>query len=216
MLAHVQLVHRALAGEPRALRELAELLSPVIQARVARVLASAPRRSARSIREEVLDFTQEVFVALFAERGRVLRGWDPERGSSLKNFVGIVAERQATVMLRSGPRNPFRDEPREIAAFDESEGTASGEHRIASRDLLDKVLARFERSLSPLGRDVFRRLYVDEQGLEEIQRDCGLSPEALYQWRSRLRKLARATLNELEAVEDASGAEARHSPEVRR
>jgi RNA polymerase sigma-70 factor (ECF subfamily) len=209
-------VQRALAGEARALRELAELLSPVIQARVARVLASAPRRSARSIREEVLDFTQEVFVALFAERGRVLRGWDPERGSSLKNFVGIVAERQATVMLRSGLRDPFRDEPREIAAFDEREGSASGEHRIASRDLLDKVLARFERSLSPLGRDVFRRLYVDEQGLDEIQRDCGLSPEALYQWRSRLRKLARATLNELEAVEAASGPEARHRPEVGR
>ena len=44
----------------------------------------------RDIRQEVEDLSQEVFLQLFAEGGRVLATWQPERGLTLLNFVGLV------------------------------------------------------------------------------------------------------------------------------
>src|ERR1700742_4584307 len=107
------LTRRALDGDQAALASLVAVLTPVIQARVARTLLA--RRSfqsgGRSVRQEVEDLTQEVWVALFAREARVLRSWDAERGLSLPNFVGLVAERQVISFLRSGRRNPWKEEP---------------------------------------------------------------------------------------------------------
>src|SRR4051812_48339802 len=96
------LARRALEGDPIALSSLVATLTPVVQARVARTLLA--RRSllagGRSVREEVEDLSQEIFLALFDRNARVLRSWEPERGLSLLNFVGLVAERQVLSFLR--------------------------------------------------------------------------------------------------------------------
>src|SRR5262245_39126253 len=106
-------VHRALAGDDQALNRLVAMLTPVIQSRVARGLLSRRVGSAsgRNVRQEVEDLTQEVFLVLFADGGKVLRSWEPERGLTLPNFVGLVAERQTASILRSGKRNPWREDP---------------------------------------------------------------------------------------------------------
>ena len=98
------LVRRALAGDQGTLTRLVAVLTPVIQARVARTLLAhrSPLASGRDLRQEVEDQIQEVFLALFARDGRVLRSWLSERGLSLENFVGRVAERM------SGNRTPPR------------------------------------------------------------------------------------------------------------
>jgi len=59
---------------------------------VGRKLLFYRNRSAagRDVRQEVADLIQEVFMALFADDARVLRSWQPERGLSLDNFVGLV------------------------------------------------------------------------------------------------------------------------------
>ena len=65
-----------LAGDRGKVRAFVDRVTPVIQARVARLLLKHYRAAANDrIREEVADLSQEVFVALFAEKGRVLRGW---------------------------------------------------------------------------------------------------------------------------------------------
>src|SRR5262245_1194983 len=102
-------IEAALAGDEGAVRQLVDELGPVIQARVARALLR--RASGRSVRQEVEDLTQEVFASLFEDDGRILRAWDETRGLSLKNFVGLVAGRQATSILRSGRTTPWRDDP---------------------------------------------------------------------------------------------------------
>ena len=60
-------VRDALSGDRKALRELVDALTPVIQARVVRALLRRRGQAAgRDIRQEVEDMTQDVFSALFA------------------------------------------------------------------------------------------------------------------------------------------------------
>src|SRR5262245_6251425 len=107
----VALVADSLKGERRALATLVDRLTPVIQARAAHWLLRQRGARARSIRQEVEDLTQEVFLCLFDQGGRTLRSWEPERGLSLDRFVGLVAERQIVSILRTQKRNPWTEDP---------------------------------------------------------------------------------------------------------
>src|SRR6185503_6782407 len=93
-----------------ALERLVQLLTPVIQARVARTLYRRRwgRGGGYNVRQDVEDLTQDVFLKLFANDGRVLRSWRQERGLSLENFIGLVAEFHTISYLRSGRRNPWK------------------------------------------------------------------------------------------------------------
>ncbi|MEZ4221998.1 MAG: hypothetical protein R3B13_13780 [Polyangiaceae bacterium] len=198
-------LERALHGDRAALRVLVDELTPVIQARVARVLlrSAAAHQAGRSIRQEVEDMTQEVFVSLLDEDGRALRSWTPERGASLKNFVGLLAERQAISILRSGRRSPW---PRELpeTSNEDAPSPLRLEHAIESRELLGRLLERLQLALSPRGLDIFNRLYVHEESVESVMQDCDLSADAVYAWRSRLRKLVRELASQLSDTEAAS------------
>jgi RNA polymerase sigma-70 factor (ECF subfamily) len=197
------LVREALAGDRDALTRLVAVLTPVIQARVARTLRA--RRSHlgadRNGRQEVEDLTQEIFLSLFAREGHVLRSWQAERGLSLENFVGLVAERQVISFLRSGRRNPRQEVP--TPAHDESHeievaAPDSGPEEIAaSREHLAVLLDRLREEVSPLGRRLFDLLFVQELSLPEVRAASGLSADAVYAWRSRLRRVARKLWSEL-------------------
>ncbi len=195
-----ELVRRALTGDPVALRELVALLTPVIQGRVARTLLARRYRLAggRDVRQEVEDLSQDVFLALFSRDGYVLRTWQAKRGLSLENFVGLIAERQVLSFLRSGRRNPWKEDP--LLASDELEPEApeSGPEAIASsREHLALLLDRLREELSPLGWRLFELLFVREMSQSEVEAATGLSADAVYAWRSRLRRLAQKLLAEL-------------------
>jgi RNA polymerase sigma-70 factor (ECF subfamily) len=184
-------VWSALAGDAAAMHWLVALLSPVIQARVARALL---RRACggRSTRQEVEDMTQEVFVALFEDGGKVLRSWEPDRGMSLANFVGLVAEREAVSILRSGRRSPWTEDPTLSEELERPSDDAVGpEARMASQELLAAILDQMRAALSPKGLDLFERLYVREESVEAVCAATGMSHDAVYAWRSRLGKLVR-------------------------
>ncbi len=184
-------VRDALAGEPEALRRLVQDLTPVIQARVARVLLrSVAATTGRNVRQEVEDLTQEVFLTLFDDGSKVLASWQPERGLSLSNFVGLVAERQAISILRSGKRSPWKEDPTFGDELDEPDPGKGPEEVAASRQELRSLLDRLRESLSPLGWRLFELLFVQELPLQEVAASTGLSADAIYAWRSRLRKLA--------------------------
>lgn len=186
------LVERALGGQPGAVRTLIDLLTPVIQARVARALvrSSVRRRSDRSARQELEDVTQEVFVSLFDAGGRALRAWDPERGLSLANFVGLLAERQVASILRSGKRSPWTEEPAELGELDAASEALPEEPRVESRELLGRLLERMQAELSPRGLELFSRLIVEQQSVEAVVAQTGMKPDAVYAWRSRLKRMA--------------------------
>lgn len=186
-----QLVSQALAGRRAALADLVDLLTPVIQARVARTVLVRGSRGGRSgVRPLVEDLTQEVFLLLFSDGGRVLRGWRPERGLSLENFVGLVARRRALSILRTGKGSPWREDPTLDEELDGETPEADPETETASREQLRLVLERMREELSPLGWRLFELTMIEERPIREIETLTGMSPDAIYAWRSRLRKLA--------------------------
>lgn len=188
-------IAQALAGDSAAIKTLVDGLTPIIQARVARRLLGAGAN--RDVRQDVLDLTQEIFLHLLEDGGRVLKGWDPERGMSLENYVGLIAERRTVSHLRSGRSNPWREsgnlddveEPRADAA------SVSGD--VMSQDMLRTLLDRMREALSPLGWRLFELLYIAEKTIDEVQQETAMSADAVYAWRSRLRKLARKCQQEL-------------------
>jgi RNA polymerase sigma factor (sigma-70 family) len=198
-------IDRALSGDATAIGALVDRLTPIVQARVARALT---RRHAeargRRIRQEVEDMTQEVFLALFDQDGRALRAWDPDRGASLENFVGLVAERQVASILRSGRRSPWVEDPTtkdELVAVvvEEDGGPSSPEHAAADRELLAAMLDALRVRLSPLGLEMFRHLFVEQADVPEICARTGLQAGAVYAWRTRLRKIAQTIAEDLGA-----------------
>lgn len=193
------LVDNALSGDGQAVRALVDHLTPVIQARVARGLLRSVRRAAgRDVRQELEDIAQEVFVALFADRGRVLRTWSPEKGLSLRNFVGLVAERQTSSILRSGKRSPWTEDPTEAPDLDRAGGTEQEtERRVISRDLFTVVLDRLRTELTPKGLHLFELLMIEQRAVPDVCAVTGMKPDAVYAWRSRLARRVRAIAKEV-------------------
>lgn len=187
------LLEQALSGQPAAARRLVRKLTPVVQARIARVaVAWARSHGYDRVREEVSDLTQEVFASLFQDNGRIIRRWDPEKGLSLENFVGLVARRYALSALRTQKRNPFSEDAAIDDEIDGLElGTPSFESRLASRDVLRKVFERVENQLTTTGRSLFEAIVVQQMDTDAVAAQTGLSRDAVYAWRSRLNKLLR-------------------------
>jgi DNA-directed RNA polymerase specialized sigma24 family protein len=192
-------VRRALAGDEAALTRLVRALTPVIQSRVARglLLWRTGMAAGRDVRQEVPDFTQEIFLTLFADDSKVLRSWQPERGLSLLNFVGLVAERRTASILTNGKKSPWKEDPTLPEDFDGVSSESDPEEIVASREQFKLLRLRLIQELSPLGRHLFNLLYLRELSVEEVVRITGMSTDALYQWRRRLRLLVRRLLDEM-------------------
>lgn len=208
--AERRLLAAALAGDEAALLELARLLTPPIQVRVARALVrrAGSRGRGGSSRSELDDLTQEVFVRLFASGARVLRAWDQERGLSLVNFVGLVAEREVSSVFHSERRTPRSDrlELREDMEAQESWSIDLGdERRHMYRDLLVKLCRRLDAWLSPRGRELFDVLYLEERPLADVAEQFHMKPSAIYAWRNRVGRRARELLAEIQSEGELRG-----------
>jgi DNA-directed RNA polymerase specialized sigma24 family protein len=186
-------VARAVSGDEVAARRVLGAIVPVIRVRVARVLfryRALSRR--RDLSQEADDLTQEVLTYLFENGGRVLRTWDPAKGLELTGFVGMVAERAAASILKSGARTPWREDPVDsevLAAAHAPE--VSPADAMLSRELGERVYLALRAELSPLGAQLFQQIFVDEMDVEAICRHHSMSKDAVYAWRSRLTRRVR-------------------------
>lgn len=200
-------IQAALRGDPAAIAGLIEELAPVVQRRVARALLRTGLARSRELRPDVEDLCQEVFSQLFASGGRVLATWQPERGLSLAAFVGLVAQRQVSSLLRRRQDNPLSTKATDPGVLDLRSSEAEGQdaqRKTEAAQLLEQLALRLRERLSTAGLEMFYRLYVWEQSVEEVGKETGQSPESIYQWRSRIRKAALEVERELVA-EVASG-----------
>lgn len=191
-----ELVRSALAGDRAAVRALVSELLPVIRRRAAASLA----RYGRNADSDVEDVCQEVLLGLFRGDRAALAAWDPERGLTLAQFVGMLAQRRVISHLRSraskSPRHTLT-EPQNLERLVEQSAANQLGPGDAAHDTFHELADRLRVSLSPQGLEMFYRLYVWEQPTEEITAQLGLSAEAVYQWRSRLKKAAVSALEEL-------------------
>jgi len=192
------LVARALDGERGALATLVERLTPVIQARAAHWLLRQHGARTRNVRQEVEDLTQEVFLALFAQSGKILRTWEADRGLTLEKFVGLVAERQVISILRTQKRNPWKEDPTLAEDLEQDLPThAPAEEIVASSNALERLFERLKEELSPLAWHLFDLIYLQQLSVADVIAATGMSADAVYAWRSRLARLARERYSEI-------------------
>lgn len=193
-------LHDALAGDAAAVAQLIDAVTPVVQARVARALLRRVRRDRRDVRQEVADLTQEVFVALFSEDAKALRAWEPARGLSLVNFVGLLAERRVASLLRVKRYAFWLQECAASAPEERAEDLAAEpvDSEVISRLTVEQLVEALRSMLSPRGLELFQRLYVDEQSVEDVCAQTGLNPAAVYQWKHRIAQTARTALAALQ------------------
>ncbi len=189
-------VRRGLDGDAALLRRLVDELMPVVQSRATRALYRY-RPRARDPQQELSDLVQETFSSLFEDGGRVLRQWDPERGLSLRNFVGLVSQRTIGGILRSGKRTPWPDDPTDPSDFDAAGfGNADPSPRIESRAELATLLDRLQQALSPHALSLFHRLYVLQEDVRTVAARTGMNEPAVYAAKARLERLARRLAHE--------------------
>ena len=196
-----ELLERALAADRVAVRALITRFLPVVEARVMRALSRRQKAQGRGrdARQELDDLTQEVMASLFADHARVLRSWDPARGLSLLNFVGLIAERQVAAVFRTGRRSPWTEDPTVSSELDVvASSEVAPDASLASREQLSVVVERLRERLSPLGLSLFYQLIVEDRPVSEVCASMQMSQDALYAWRSRLLKLVRKLAEELE------------------
>ncbi len=199
-------IEQALSGRTEEVRALLARITPVVQARVARALWRRGRVKGRDPRQELEDMVQEVFVALFENQGRVLRAWDPDRGLSLENFVGLVAEREVACILRSGKRSPWTEDPCDHETLEPLEPPSPDlVEQASSRQMLRALVDRLRIRVSPLGMAMFQALFVHDKGVPEVCAEFDMKADAVYAWRSRLAKIVRETATELAAEPALSG-----------
>ena len=190
----ITLIGRALAGDATAGRALADRLMPVIQGRVCRRLVQ--RGHLRP--EEADDVAQEIWLVLIRKGGRNLRGFDPNRGSSLENYVGMIADREAgnyrrrSLTLRRGG-----DQIRVDASGEEEEPATSElgpEDRLITDEIVAALKAHLEEQLSARGRLIFQLLHADGHPPAEVAHAMGVKIQVIYNWQHRIRHLVESFL----------------------
>jgi RNA polymerase sigma factor (sigma-70 family) len=198
-------IELAVAGNKAARREVVDVLTPIIQKHVLRVLLRYRRAAGgRDIRQEMEDLTQDVLLTLFKDQGRELCRWNPAQGGAFSTFIGIVTEREIFSILRSKRRNPWTEEPIGGDEIDLDDGRSSAEIQVASREMYEIILDRLKAQLSDEGLQLFHMILIDERSVEDVCAITSKKPDAVYQWRARLlgrvRKIAEEVLSESEAA----------------
>lgn len=190
------LIERTLMRERQATAILVGRLMPVIQARVARSIRRCRTADPRNPRDVLADLVQDTFALLLEDDGRILRKWSPERGLSLENFVGLVAERHARSILATKKRSPWSESPDpDIDLLLPSSDGA--EAHIVDSNLLRTALDAVQDELTPKGLALFDALILDQQDASTVASNLALTLSAVYQWRTRLLTLVRQKVREL-------------------
>lgn len=205
-----ELVTSALDGDDAAIRALVADLTPVIQARAGRALLRR-RALARGgdVRQQLDDVVQDVFVELFRDDGKALRAWDPARGMGLRGFVGLIAEQRVAAILRSRRKNPWTEDLSvDAEGHEEPRGHDDPELDLASRQAIQQLFDLVRAELTPLGRDLFQRLILDEEPIASVCAATGMSTSAVQAWSSRLKRLVQKLAAEIVADRGSRGSEA--------
>lgn len=186
-LDDVKLIDAALARDRAAALALTERVGPYIRARVLR--ASRGRRLAG---HGVDDLIHEIWCRLLADDGHKLRMYDPERGKTLGGFVSMIAGQVIGDLLQKD-RAQKRRPPGGFASMEDAphaSGGARPDEATADKDELGAVWRHLDETLPARGRLVMKLLFVDGLSTEQIADRIGLSANAVYGWRFKIKKAA--------------------------
>jgi RNA polymerase sigma-70 factor (ECF subfamily) len=191
------LVHASAQGDRKAQTALVLRVVPVVRAQLSAIAA----RLGGTASSEIADLVQDVLVELWRNELQELRRWDPARGLSLPSFVRLVARRLA---MRRLDRRYKAEALAAATAPDVIE--AFGERvPVAERDELDDLLRALYAELGPRDRELFERLFLEQQESAEVAAALGMSGDALKKWRSRFYARASAIAARLEGPKADAG-----------
>lgn len=172
-----------------AMQGLVTRLSPTIQRAVTRTLLAHGRgRVLTNLGAFVQEHRQLVFARLFERDARVLRIWDPDRGLSLRGWVGRFAALRTRDALRSMAADPWRDQAMPPDFFDQMVSEGTPEQVVATVGLWSRVRDQVRRGATDQGKQMFALLFEQDLSTQEIADATGLLPDAIFQWRRRLRR----------------------------
>ena len=101
----------------------------------------------------------------------------------------LIARRHVAGVVRSKRRNPYAEHPLPGETLDLRCGDGPGlEHRIEARERLDHMLEHVRQRLDERGLLLFELLYVQERSIEDACAATGMTRDAVYAWRSRLKR----------------------------
>lgn len=197
-----EVVALAAQGDAASQRQVIERITATIRARMAMTLVRMGGRGRGALESDVDDFTQEVMARLFADGGRRLLGWDPERGSA-EAYFGVMSQRLALDLLRVKRSNPYTEEP--VDEFDTTTESSEpdSEQRAIDRQTLERLGERLRAELSERDRTLFELSVVQGESDEIVREHLDMSRDALYQARRRLRVRLAAIRVELFGAEEA-------------
>ncbi|MEM6559893.1 MAG: sigma-70 family RNA polymerase sigma factor [Myxococcota bacterium] len=185
-------VRRALDGNRRAQREVVHRLMPIVQARARLALGVGGRSRVYTNAE---DLAQDVWVHLWADGGACLLSYRDEYGLSLEGYVGMIAARRITSLLRKqhAARRGGRHQtaalvPDEVDAGPQSDPEIHATTRQMSGRIEDYVI----RELPRKGKLVFRYVFTDELSPREAADALGVKIQVVYNWQHRIRDRIRA------------------------
>lgn len=186
------LIERAIAGDPAAVEILVKRLMQVIQARVRRQCLRA-RRGA----EDTEDLVQEIWLKLLAEGGSRLLAFDPARNTSLEGYVGVIAEHEASNLLRLRTAKKRGGHLVAIQGEDLPAQSAGPEENVEAGELAARLGEHLEQELPARGLLVFRYAFTDQREPDEVARMLGVTVQVVYNWQHKIRAAARAFLSGL-------------------
>lgn len=196
-IADVALIARAIGGDDRALRQLAERLLPVLRARARWFLARV--RGGRVGADDGDDLVQETWLVLMADGARALRQYDPVRGASLEGYVGMIANREITNRARWFRSRKRGGDAVQTSLDDVGElhsHAADPEAEAVVRSTLEALSAHLERELPARGQLVLRCIYTDGRSPDEAAQMIGVNTQVIYNWQHKIRRLTEGFLAE--------------------
>ena len=109
-----------------------------------------------------------------------------ESKNSFKNWAAAIARYRAIDYLRQYQR--------ELTTVDiEDTVIAREDHRIAAmiEQEISEEVEKMLDTLKPVDRELFMRLYVEEQSVEQVSRETGMKKEVIYNRLSRSKRKLR-------------------------
>ena len=167
-----------------------------------RCITRVPGRFAGLItQEDVREIYANVIVNLLHRDKRKLRTFDPNRGSKLGSWIGLIAINTAYDYLRTMSRQPTSDALTE--ASERPSGLEGPYEQTLARERLDHV-AQTLGGFSERDRLFVSLYYVEERDPEEVAEIMGISVKTVYTKKHKLRsrlhqRLGQAGVTELAA-----------------
>lgn len=179
--------------DPSALKLLINAIDTIANKVIAGALLKKRVYRRCDVRQTKLDLLQEARLKLFADKGKILRDWNPEEGE-LDPYLGVIISHLAMDWCRRrfehlsvddgdnppDPPGPDSDNPERQVAMRQA-------MRLLLREMRAQCTTRMQQEMFHL---------IVELGLttDEICTRTGMTPDAAYKWRERFKKLASETI----------------------